>query len=95
MGERLSIDFFVDGAIYAHRSWYRAPRKGDLVSLLDKVRGDKNGKAVFRVVEVVWGVESAADEKIGLQGVDVYLEVPCQPPAARMRPPLRGRRCSR
>lgn len=70
----LTIDFFVDGALYAHRSWFYAPRKGDLVSLKVKAGGDNNGKAVFRVAEIVWGVESEDEERLRIQGVDVYLE---------------------
>lgn len=51
---KVSIDFFLDGRVYAHRYWFHVPRVGDEVNLRD---AEADEQMTCRVLRVVWGVE--------------------------------------
>jgi hypothetical protein len=51
---KVSIDFFLDGRVYAHRYWLHVPRVGDEVNLRD---AEADAQMTCRVLRVVWGVE--------------------------------------
>lgn len=65
---KVSIDFFLDGRVYAHRYWFHVPRVGDEVSLRD---AEKDAPMICRVLRVVWGVE---DRSMPPQAANIELE---------------------
>ncbi len=73
----VQINFILDGRQWAGRLWFHVPRVGDEVMLgvgraKRKLLADKDGKAPFGVVRVVWGVER--DKSDPWQSVNVEIE---------------------
>ncbi len=69
MLEPLSIRFFLDGKIFASRSWHAAPRAGDEIMF-----GPNDPKKAYRVVRVVWGVEGPEEDALHRQAVNIEIE---------------------
>ena len=65
---RLSIQFYVKGTLFAMRSWHSAPRVSDAVML-----GPGTHKTAYRVKRVVWGVEAPQEESPYHQAVNIEL----------------------
>lgn len=65
---KVSIDFFLDGRVYAHRYWFHVPRVGDEVNLRD---AESDGVMTCRVLRVVWGVE---EQSSPCQAANIELE---------------------
>lgn len=69
---KIEVMFFVGKRRYGVRYWFAVPRKGDEVMLGDKDRqNDPHGKAPFKVVRVVWGVEAPDGKR---QSVNVEIK---------------------
>jgi hypothetical protein len=65
---KVSIDFFLEGKIYAHRYWFHVPRVGDEIALRD---AETDANMICKVVRVVWGVERKDDP---CQGANIEIE---------------------
>jgi len=70
------IYFFLKKERYAMRVWWNVPRVGDEVML-----NFKGKQKAFKVIRVVWGVESEAEYGMGYQCANVEI-VP-----AKLTPP--------
>lgn len=66
----VSLYFFLDGELYASRSWRFVPRVGDEV-VLGTGRKKDIEKIPFRIKRVVWGVEPCGGE---VQCVNLEIE---------------------
>ena len=69
MLEPLSIHFFLDGKIFASRSWHAAPRVGDEIMF-----GPSDPKKAYRVVRVAWGVEGPEEDALHRQAVNIEIK---------------------
>lgn len=69
---RVSINFYVDGGLFAFRAWDVVPRVGDEVMLGPKVDG--RTRQAYRVTRVVWGVEGPEEEAMHRQAVNIVIE---------------------
>ena len=65
----LVAEFFLDGKQVALRTWYAVPRVGDEVML-----GSNKPKKAYRVVRVVWGVESSEEDALHRQAMNIEIE---------------------
>lgn len=69
----IDIKFFVGREAYAARYLDQVPRVGDEIMLGagKSFEADKDGKAAFKVIRVVWGVERPRSNR---QAVNIELE---------------------
>lgn len=69
MRDTLSIYFYIDGELFASRSWHSAPRVGDEIMF-----GPSKLKKAYQVVRVVWGVEGPEEDALHRQAINIEIE---------------------